>query len=132
MAAGGWTNTKGWNKDFGGFDENSRGTTVHIPPWVERGTFEDIIQLFKDNGRLIQLASSNGEYPVTDKGEEFRFIFQNEDPYFVSIGNGKYKLANGDNPFEPGGEPEFLLNSDGGFFIIDINKIKKDIITRLY
>ena len=132
MAAGGWTNTKGWNKDYGGFDENSRGTTVHIPPWVERGTFEDIIQLFKDNGRLIQLASSNGEYPVTDKGEEFRFIFQNEDPYFVSIGNGKYKLANGDNPFEPGGEPEFLLNSDGGFFIIDINKIKKDFITRLY
>ena len=132
MAAGGWTNTKGWNKDYGGFDENSRGTTVHIPPWVKQGTFEDIIQLFKDNGRFIQLASSNGEYPVTDKGEEFRFIFQNEDPYFVSIGNGKYKVANGDNPFEPGGEPEFLLNSDGGFFIIDINKIKKDIITRLY
>ena len=132
MAAGGWTNTKGWNKDYGGFDQTSRGTTVHIPPWVERGTFEDIIETIKDYPILLKKASSNGEFAVTDKGEEFVNIFKNEDPYFVSIGNGKYKLANGDNPFEPGGEPEFLLNSDGGFFIIDINQIKTEIITRLY
>jgi len=132
MAAGGWTNTKGWNKDYGGFDENSRGTAVHIPPWVERGTFEDIIEMLKEYPIVLKKSSSNGEFAVTDKGEEFVNIFQNTDPYFVSIGNGKYKLANGDNPFTPGGEPEFLLNSDGGFFIIDINKIKTEIITRLY
>ena len=47
---------------------------------------------------------------------------------WVHIGNGKYKVANGDNPFE-GGDPEYLLNSDGGYFVIDINKIKADIIT---
>ena len=63
-------------------------------------------------------------------GEEFNNIFTNEDPYFVSVGNGKYKIANGDNPFE-GGDPEYLLNSDGGYFVININKIKADIITEL-
>jgi hypothetical protein len=37
----------------------------------------------------------------------------------------------GENPKEFGGDPEYLINSDGGFFIIDINKIKAEIITGL-
>ena len=37
----------------------------------------------------------------------------------------------GENPNEFGAEPEFLMNSDGKVFIININQIKDEIITGL-
>ena len=117
-----------FDKKMGGVDETTRGTMVHIPSWLENGKFEDVIDMLKDNPELVLKSSSNNKMAVSLSGEEFSNIFTNEDPYFVSIGNGKYKVANGDNPFE-GGDPEYLLNSDGGYFVIDINKIKADIIT---
>jgi len=117
-----------FDKKMGGVDETTRGTMVHIPSWLENGKFENVIDMLKDNPELVLKSSSNNKMAVSLSGEEFSNIFTNEDPYFVSIGNGKYKVANGDNPFE-GGDPEYLLNSDGGYFVIDINKIKADIIT---
>jgi len=85
------------------------------------------LKCLKTNPQLVLKASSNGKSAVAMDGEEVN-IFTNEDPYFVSVGNGKYKIANGDNPVT-GQNPEYLLNSDGGYFIIDINKIKAEIIT---
>ena len=128
MAAGG-TTVDGFpfDKKMGGFDENTRGTMVHIPPWLQRGKFENVVEMLKTNPQLVLKASSNGKSAVAMDGEEVN-IFTNEDPYFVSVGNGKYKIANGDNPIT-GQNPEYLLNSDGGYFIIDINKIKAEIIT---
>lgn len=128
MAAGG-TTVDGFpfDKKMGGFDENTRGTMVHIPPWLQRGKFENVVEMLKTNPQLVLKASSNGKSAVAMDGEEVN-IFTNEDPYFVSVGNGKYKIANGDNPVT-GQNPEYLLNSDGGYFIIDINKIKAEIIT---
>jgi len=128
MAAGG-TTVDGFpfDKKMGGFDENTRGTMVHIPPWLQRGKFENVVEMLKTNPQLVLKASSNGKSAVAMDGEEVN-IFTNEDPYFVSVGNGKYKIANGDNPVT-GQNPEYLLNSDGGYFIIDINKIKSEIIT---
>ena len=128
MAAGG-TTVDGFpfDKKMGGFDENTRGTMVHIPPWLKRGKFENVIEMLKTDPQLVLKASSNGKSAVAMDGEEVN-IFTNEDPYFVSVGNGKYKIANGDNPVT-GQNPEYLLNSDGGYFIIDINKIKAEIIT---
>ena len=128
MAAGG-TTVDGFpfDKKMGGFDENTRGTMVHIPPWLQRGKFENVIEMLKTDPQLVLKASSNGKSAVAMDGEEVN-IFTNEDPYFVSVGNGKYKIANGDNPVT-GQNPEYLLNSDGGYFIIDINKIKAEIIT---
>ena len=128
MAAGG-TTVDGFpfDKKMGGFDENTRGTMVHIPPWLQRGKFDNVIEMLKTDPQLVLKASSNGKSAVAMDGEEVN-IFTNEDPYFVSVGNGKYKIANGDNPVT-GQNPEYLLNSDGGYFIIDINKIKAEIIT---
>jgi len=128
MAAGG-TTVDGFpfDKKMGGFDENTRGTMVHIPPWLQRGKFENVVEMLKTDPQLVLKASSNGKSAVAMDGEEVN-IFTNEDPYFVSVGNGKYKIANGDNPVT-GQNPEYLLNSDGGYFIIDINKIKAEIIT---
>ena len=128
LAAGG-TTVDGFpfDKKMGGFDENTRGTMVHIPPWLQRGKFENVVEMLKTDPQLVLKASSNGKSAVAMNGEEVN-IFTNEDPYFVSVGNGKYKIANGDNPIT-GNDPEYLLNSDGGYFIIDINKIKAEIIT---
>ena len=128
MAAGGTTvDGMVFDTKMGGFDENTRGTMVHIPPWLKRGKFENVIEMLKTDPQLVLKASSNGKSAVAMDGEEVN-IFTNEDPYFVSVGNGKYKIANGDNPVT-GQNPEYLLNSDGGYFIIDINKIKAEIIT---
>ena len=128
MAAGGTTvDGTFFDTKMGGFDENTRGTMVHIPPWLKRGKFENVIEMLKTDPQLILKASSNGKSAIDINGNEVN-IFTNEDPYFVSVGNGKYKIANGDNPVT-GQNPEYLLNSDGGFFIIDINKIKAEIIT---
>jgi len=128
MAAGG-TTVDGtiFDTKMGGFDENTRGTMVHIPPWLKRGKFENVIEMLKTDPELLLKASSNGKSAIDINGNEVN-IFTNKDPYFVSVGNGKYKIANGDNPVT-GQNPEYLLNSDGGFFIIDINKIKAEIIT---
>ena len=128
MAAGG-TTVDGFpfDKKMGGFDENTRGTMVHIPPWLQRGKFENVIEMLKTDKNLVLKASSNGKSAIDINGKEVN-IFTNEDPYFVSVGNGKYKIANGDDPVT-GNDPEYLLNTDGGYFIIDINKIKAEIIT---
>ena len=122
-----------FDKQFGGFAEDTRGNLVHIPPWLPNDKFDDVIELFNADkiGRsLFKQASSNGELPVVN-GERFTVaeIFLNKDPYFVSVGNGEYKIAMGENPNEIGGEPEWLMNSDGGFFVINLNNIKSEIIT---
>lgn len=135
MAVGATTIEKfGFDTKMGGFDTNTRGTMVHIPPWLPNGKFEDVVENFKtaEGQELFKKASTNDQLPMID-GEEFTVdqVFKERDPYFVSIGNGKYKIAMGENPKEFGGDPEYLINSDGGFFIIDINKIKAEIITGL-
>lgn len=130
MAAGGTTIEKfGFDKKMGAFDEDSRGNSVHIPPWLERGKFEDVIEMFKDQPELFMLASSNDKLPMLN-GEDYNVaeIFA-QDPHFVSVGNGKYKIAQGEHPSVSGADEEYLENSDGGFFVIDINKIKAEIIT---
>ena len=131
MAAGGTTvDGMVFDTKMGGFDENTRGTMVHIPPWLERGTFNKVIQLLKDNPELVAKASLNGGKPEDINGKEFTSIFTNEDPYFVTVDNGQYKIANGDNPVT-GNSPEYILDSNKGFFVIDINKIKTEIINQL-
>ena len=134
MASGG--NTKDgfmFDNNFGGFDNDTRGNMVHIPTWLENGSFGDVIKRFKAdrNGyELFKKASSNGELPIVN-GEKFNIseIFKEQDPYFVSVGNGKYKVAMGENPTKDGADAEYLMNSDGKYFIININNIRDEIIT---
>tara|TARA_E500000305_G_scaffold95809_1_gene85488 strand:- start:359 stop:2152 length:1794 start_codon:yes stop_codon:yes gene_type:complete len=119
----------------GGYDEDTRGNKVHIPTWLPNGTFEDVIKRMKSDENLWLKASSNGKNAIIGdgalKGEEINLaeIFKEDDPYFVSVGNGKYKVAMGENPTDTGSEPEYLMNSDGKYFIININNIRAEIIT---
>ena len=129
MAAGGTTIEKlGFDKKMGAFDKDSRDNSVHIPPWLERGKFDNVIKMLKSEKGLFKLASSNDKLPMLD-GEDYTVdeIFA-QDPHFVSVGNGKYKIAQGEHPSVSGAEEEYLMNSDGGIFVIDINKIKSEII----
>lgn len=137
MAAGGNEIEKfGFDTKMGGFDKDTRENKVHIPPWLKRGKFKNVIKMFNkniDGRKLFKKASSNGENAVSVDGEELKVfqIFKEQDPYFVTAGNGKYKIAMGENPNEFGSEPEWLMNSDGGYFILNLNKIKAEIITGL-
>ena len=89
----------------------------------------------KEDENLWLKSSTNGKNAIigdgTLSGNEITVseIFKEQDPYFVSIGNGKYRIAMGEDPTDTGGEPEYLMNSDGGYFIININKIRNEIIT---
>ena len=124
-----------FDNSFGGYDEDTRGNKVHIPTWLENGTFEDVIERMKEDENLWLKASSNGKNAIIGdgslKGNEITLkeIFKEDPPYFVSVGNGKYKIAMGEDPTAPGAEPEYLMNSDGGYFVININKIRNEIIT---
>jgi len=130
MAAGG-TTVDGFpfDKKMGGFDEDTRGNSVHIPTWFENGQFENVIEMFKDQPELFKLASSNGLLPMLN-GEDYNVkeIFA-QDPHFISVGNGTYLVAQGVHPSVMGGEEEYLMDSDGKPFKIDINKIKSQIIS---
>ena len=129
MAAGGTFITEGRNHWMGGFDEWN-GNKVHIPNWIKEGNFDNIVELLKKHPELVDMASSNDQAPVDVTGKTIN-IFENQDPYFVSVGDGLYKIAMGENPKEFGAEEEYAMNTDGGFFVIDLNKIKEDIITSL-
>jgi len=129
MAAGGTFITEGRNHWMGGFDEWN-GNKVHIPNWIKEGNFDNIVELLKKHPELVDMASSNDQAPVDVTGKTIN-IFENQDPYFVSVGDGLYKIAMGENPKVSGAEEEYAMNTDNGFFVIDLNKIKEDIITSL-
>ncbi len=143
MAAGG-THTKilfsnKYMDNAGGFDNDTRGNMVHIPTWLQNGKFSNIVDKMKNDENLWLKASKNGENAIIGdgvlKGDEITLaeIFKEKDPYFVSIGNGKYRIAMGENP-TGNGEPEYLMSSDSTpnselYFIININNIKDEILT---
>jgi len=124
-----------FDNKFGGYDNDTRGNQVHIPTWLENGSFSGVIERMKKDENLWLKSSSLGTNAVIGdgslKGNEITLaeIFKEDDPYFVSVGNGKYKIAMGENPTDQDGEPEYLMNSDGGYFIININKVRDEIIT---
>ena len=75
MAAGGTTvDGMVFDTKMGGFDENTRGTMVHIPPWLQRGKFENVIEMLKTDPELILKASSNGKSAIDINGNEVNKI----------------------------------------------------------
>ena len=135
MAAGATIIEKiGPNIIMGGFDENKRGNMVTIPPWLQEGKFEDVEKLLLSKPELFTKASSNGKNPQIN-GKEFLpsqvYMDGEQHPYFVSVGNGRYKIAMGENPLTLGGNHEYLFNTDNQLFIIDLKNIKAEITTEL-
>tara|TARA_R100001594_G_scaffold62723_2_gene97091 strand:- start:2234 stop:4312 length:2079 start_codon:yes stop_codon:yes gene_type:complete len=130
MAAGAnFIDKIGFDTKMGGFDKDTRGKAVHIPGWLKNGDFSNVIDKLKEDRALFHKASS-GQIGQTEDGEEITFtdIFKERDPIFVSVGNGKYVMAMGDDPREVGAEEEYVMNDQGRFFVIDINLIQGDLI----
>ena len=124
---------------MGGFDKDTRDNQVHIPTWLKNGSFNTVVERLKTDENLWLKASSNENNAIIGdgalKGNEITLseIFKEQDPYFVSIGNGKYRIAMGEDPTKDG-EPEFLMSADSVpdnelYFIININNIRDEIIT---
>jgi hypothetical protein len=124
---------------MGGYDNDTRGNQVHIPSWLQNGKFSSVVEAMEKDETLWLKASKNGENAIIGdgsmKGNEITLaeIFKEDPPYFVSIGNGKYRIAMGEDP-TGNGEPEYLMSSDSTpnsqlYFIININNIKDEILT---
>jgi|TARA_R100001530_G_scaffold1458_1_gene2704 hypothetical protein len=130
MAAGAiFIDKIGFDTKMGGFDKDTRGKLVHIPPWLKNGDFSNVVDKLKEDKSLFHKASS-GQIGITEDGEEITStsIFKERDPIFISVGNGKYIMAMGDDPRGVGAEAEFVMNDQGRFFVIDINLIQGDLI----
>ena len=128
MAAGG-TTIEGFpfNKDMGGFDKDTHGNPIHIPPWFERGKFTDVIEMLKANPDLVLKAANGMQAVGAITGDVFESIFSGEDPYFISVDDGVYKIANQGDP-NTENDPGYVLNSNKGFFTINLNLIKSEIL----
>ena len=114
---------------FGGFDSQDRGEDVIIPPWLKNGKFENVQDMLEEDRSLL-LKAGNGN-PVDVNGKDID-IFATRKPIFMSVGNGKYMIAIGDSTTKLGTEPKYVLSDDGkGFFIIDLNKIKGEVLGAL-
>jgi len=114
---------------FGGFDSQDRGEDVIIPPWLKNGKFENVQDMLEEDRSLL-VKAGNGN-PIDVNGKDID-IFATRKPIFMSVGNGKYMIAIGDSTTKIGSEPKYVLSDDGkGFFIIDLNKIKGEILGAL-
>jgi len=124
-------------KQFGGFDKYN-GLDVIIPAYVKNGNFSNIIDYLEKNENVLKKSGSYKDpqgnivetLPLDRNGKEIK-IFSEKffgDPYFVTVGPGRYKISLS-KPFGSNVQPEYLLNKNGGYFIVDLNKIKGDLGT---
>lgn len=122
-------------KEYGGFDKYN-GLNVIIPSYVKKGNFNSIINFLEKNEDILKKSGSYKDaqgnivetLPLDSKGKEIK-IFDEKffgDPYFVTVGPGRYKISLS-KPYGSNVQPEYLLNKNGGYFIVDLNKIKGDL-----
>jgi len=131
----------GENGEFGGSTEYN-GNDVHVPNWLERDEFEDIISWLgtssSDNLKQATGNYVNGEFvpgkPIGKNGDEERvldiFSDGSDKPsklILISVGYGKYKVATGQHPSK--GDPKYAIdgnytNPGTNHLIIDLNKIR--------
>ena len=130
----------GKNGEYGGVTEYN-GKMVHVPMWLKNDDFNDFVDWLKENPAVIADASGSmidGKWnpgdPVgrTQDGKTRPIqIFEGGDPYFVSIGYGKYKIAMQDYPSDANAEPKYVIDGNfakegNNFFIIDFNKVRSN------
>lgn len=124
-------------KEFGGFDKYN-SLDVIIPAYIKKGNFNSIVDYLEKNENVLKKSGSYTDpqgktvetLPLDRNGKEIK-IFSEKffgDPYFITVGPGRYKISLS-KPFGSNVQPEYLLNKNGGYFIVDLNKIKGDLGT---
>ena len=130
----------GQNEDYGGVAEYN-GKEVHVPMWLKNDDFNDFVDWLKENPAVLADASGSmidgkwnpGNAVGKSQAGEIRDIkiFEGGDPYFVSVGYGKYKIAMEGHPSDANAEPRYAMDGNfakegNNFFIIDFNKVRSN------
>ena len=127
----------GKNGNYGGVGEYN-GKKVHIPMWLKNNEFNDFVDWIKENPAVLADASGTmvddkwlpgnavGKYDGKIRNIN---IFEGGDPYLISVGYGKYKVAMDGHPADPNSDPKYVMDGNftqegNNFFIIDFNKIR--------
>ncbi len=130
----------GKNGDYGGVAEYN-GKTVHVPMWLKNDDFDDFVSWVKENPAVLADASGSmidGKWHPgdavgrkTDGSTRPIQIFEGGDPYLISVGYGKYKVAIGNHPTDKNADPKYVQDGNfsqegNNFFVIDFNKIRSN------
>ena len=132
----------GKNGNYGGVGEYN-GKKVHIPMWLKNNEFNDFVDWIKENPAVLADASGTmvddkwlpgnavGKYDGKIRNIN---IFEGGDPYLISVGYGKYKVAMDGHPADPNSDPRYVMDGNftqegNNFFIIDFNKIRANWVS---
>ena len=135
----------GKNGNYGGVAEY-KDHNVHVPMYLKNDEFNDFVDWLKENPDMLAKSSGTeikgedefgGEFlpgdPVGKYDGKVRSIqiFENGEPFLISVGYGKYKVAMQDHPSDPNGDPKYVIDGNfakkgNNFFIIDFNKVRSN------
>ena len=135
----------GKNGNYGGVAEYN-DHNVHVPMYLKNDEFNDFVDWLKENPDMLAKSSGTeikgedefgGEFlpgdPVGKYDGKVRSIqiFENGEPFLISVGYGKFKVAMQDHPSDPNGDPKYVIDGNfakkgNNFFIIDFNKVRSD------
>ena len=135
----------GKNGNYGGVAEYN-DHNVHVPMYLKNDEFNDFVDWLKENPDMLAKSSGTeikgedefgGEFlpgdPVGKYDGKVRSIqiFENGEPFLISVGYGKYKVAMQDHPSDPNGDPKYVIDGNfakkgNNFFIIDFNKVRSN------
>ena len=135
----------GKNGNYGGVAEYN-DHNVHVPMYLKNDEFNDFVDWLKNKPTMLAKASGTvikGEDGFVDKFVAGKAvgkydgkirsiqIFENGEPFLISVGYGKYKVAMQDHPSDPNGDPKYVIDGNfakkgNNFFIIDFNKVRSN------
>ena len=130
----------GANGKYGGVADYNNNA-VHVPMWLKNDEFDDFVDWLKENPAMLAKASGTtvdgkflpGDAVGKDADGKIRNIqiFEGGDPYLVSVGYGKFKVAMQDHPSKANAEPRYAIDGNfakegNNFFIIDFNKVRSN------
>ncbi len=132
----------GANGKYGGVSEYNNHN-VHVPMWLKNNEFNEFVDWLKNNPAMLAKASGStvdGEFMpgkavgrYKDNVRDIQ-IFEGGDPFLISVGYGKFKVAMQDHPSK-GGDPRYVIDGNfakkgNNFYIIDFNKVRSNWETR--
>jgi hypothetical protein len=109
--------------------------------WLKNDEFNDFVDWLKENPAMLATASGttvDGKFLPGDavgKSSDGKIrniqIFEGGDPYLVSVGYGKFKVAMQDHPSKANADPKYAIDGNfakegNNFFIIDFNKVRSN------
>ena len=138
----------GKNENYGGVAKY-KDHNVHVPMWLKNNEFKTFVDWLKVTPDMLAKSSGTEIRGDNEFGGEFLpgdpvgrkdgkpvpiEIFDKDkkgEPFLISVGYGKFKVAMQDHPSDPNGDPRYVIDGNfakkgNNFFIIDFNKVRSD------